>query len=165
MSLFQIITSIALILAFTLPVIFLIIKHKNKGKRLINQFDKLAENNHLKITNKEKWNSYYCIGIDTESQKVLYLNLRGDKQDYSIIDLNDIIKCKTNKLSRSIKTNSGNIFTIDKLELTFINKNNSIPDKNLQFYFGEDDVTLNHELLIVEKWEKIVNENLKKFSN
>lgn len=162
MNLSFLLAFIIIIALIAIPIFISKNKKNNLKKVLYNTFQNYAEKNELIITQRETWNSRYYIGIDLEKRKLLFLNKNNEKEDFTLIDLNKIKKCRANKISRSIKSNVGNLLSIDKIEINFTPSTNDTPEINIPFYIDSEDINLNHEILISEKWEKIINDIIKK---
>lgn len=155
-------TEINIIAAIILIIIFLPIYLLNKTgntylKKLSKKIDAIALNNNLKLNQKEGWGNT-CIGIDTAQQKLVYK--RGlESDDYSFIDLREIYSCEFLKEvtpKRVDKTLINQLATLD-LKLT-LKKNKA--QILLNFYDIDNGYVEDFELKRIEKWIKIINENL-----
>lgn len=146
-----------LVAIFILPLVYLVNMQKNKDKKILKSFNAVAKKFNVSITKSEIWNSGYCIGIDDSNKKLLYFYKKNGKEESTLIDLSEVKKCKSSNINRNVKTKSGNIYVIDRIELVFSYKDSSIADKALMFYSAVDDMTLSNELQLAEKWQNAIS--------
>jgi len=72
-----------------------------------------------------------------------------------------IQKCRVINSSRVVTNNETNHTVIDKLELALTSPDAKIADTMLEFYnTNRDNLFLNGEQQLTEKWAAIVNENI-----
>ena len=146
-----------LVAIFILPLVYLVNMQKNKDKKLLKSFHAAAKKFSVTISKNEVWNSGYCIGIDDTNSKILYFYKKHGKEESTLIDLTEVKKCRTSNINRNVKTKAGNIYVIDRIELVFSYKDTATTDKSLIFYSAVDDMTLNNELQLAEKWQNTIN--------
>jgi len=154
------IISFVLLAIFILPLVYLVNMQKNKDKKLQKILLALAKKLNVEISQSEFWNSGYCLGIDNTNRKLLYLYKKNEKEESTLIDLTEVKKCKSSNINRNVKTKSGNIYVIDRIELVFSYKDSTIADKSLKLYSAEDDMSLSNELQVAEKWQNLINSKL-----
>ncbi len=74
------------------------------------------------------------------------------------ISLNEIQKCRAINTNRTVKTQNQSNTVTDKLELAFTYYDKNKSNEIIEFYNNSfDGLALTDELLMVEKWEKIIN--------
>jgi hypothetical protein len=161
MEIGPLLVGIATIVLVVAPFVYLHKAQKNKELRFLNAFLALAEKQSLKITQHEIWNMVYAIGVDPQSKKLFYMKRMGDKELTILIDLSEVEKCRVVNRSRSMKTSHGSSKVIDRLDLGFVNKNHQKPEKYLEFFNGDESLSLRGELPLIEKWCGIINAHLK----
>lgn len=151
----------AIILIAVFGIIYYMHKvQKSKENKYAKAFLELAAKENIAIDQHEFWNNIYAIGIDKQSKKVLYRKKKDDKEQIALIDLNEVDKCKKVEKSRMIKTPSGSSKVIDRLDLVFVYKN-SKSEKALEFYNGDESLSLRGEVPLIDKWNEIINAALK----
>jgi hypothetical protein len=161
MEIGPLLVGIATIVLVVAPFVYLHKAQKNKELRFLNAFLALAEKQSLKITQHELWNMIYAIGLDPQSKKIFYLKRSGEKDLTMLVDLAEIEKCRVVNRSRSMKTSHGSSKVIDRLDLGFVNRNHQKSEKYLEFFNGDESLSLRGELPLVEKWCGIINAHLK----
>jgi hypothetical protein len=157
----SIITGIAIVAIIALPFI---LHHQIKRKKemeFLNDIISLAESVNATISQKEFWRERYAIGIDNTSKNIFYINKQKEKKERTIIDLSEVEKCRIVTASRSVKTPNGNSTIIDRLELVFTFNSSDVPEKVLEFYDCTEFMTTDGEFPLIEKWQGLINFNLK----
>jgi len=154
------ITGIILLLIFVLPIVFLNRKRKKDGKQFSSELFDFASKNNCKISEHELWNNT-ALGMDKEKHQLYFIkNAANNKIKYKI-DLLEIQKCRVVNTIRNIKYKGETHKVIDRLELAFIFRDKNKPEVFLEFYNTDvDSATLSGELQLIEKWFKIVDEQL-----
>lgn len=153
-------TGIALLLIFVLPIVFLNKKRTKDGKHFSSELFDFAIKNSSKISEHELWNNT-AIGIDKETHQLYFIRDAANNKIKHKIDLLEMQKCRIVNTSRNIKYKGENHKVIDKLELAFVSRDKSKPEIFLEFYNTDfDSATLSGELQLIEKWFKIVDEQL-----
>jgi len=120
----------------------------------------MAEKSNCKISDNDLWNNT-LIGIDKNAHKLFFIRKTEDNSISNEIDLSGIQKCRVINSSR-IVTNGGNNHNVtDKIELALTSPDTKIADTILEFYnTNRDNLFLNGELPLAEKWATIVNTNI-----
>jgi len=154
------IIGLVLILIIILTVAYLNSgKNKNKEQFIQTLFD-TAEKSNSKISDNDLWNNT-LIGIDKNANKLFFIRKSEDNPISNEIDLSGIQKCRVINSSRIITNKESNRTVIDKLELALTSSDPKITDTILEFYnTNRDNLFLNGELQLTEKWVAIVNENI-----
>jgi len=148
-------------------VLAVVLVNSNKKKKK-NQFKQtlfdLAEKSNCKISESDLWNNT-LIGIDKEAHQLFYIRETADKKDHKEISLLEIQKCRVINSSRMVTNGGSNHNVIDKLELVLSSRDPKQADTTLEFYnTNRDNLFLNGELPLAEKWAGIVNTNIAGFS-
>jgi len=155
-----IITGIILLLAFVVPIVFLNKKSSKKGKQFFSELINFALKNNCKLSEHELFNNM-ALGIDKETHQLYFIKNSANNKIKHKIDLLEIQKCRIVNTSRNIKYKGENHKVIDRLELGFISRDKSKPEIFLEFYNADiDSAALNGELQLIEKWFKIIDEQL-----
>ena len=148
--------------AMVAPVMYIHKNRKNKETSFIKQFNELALQNNISITQPEIWNIHYIIGLDAAANKILYLKKNENQENVVVIDLQQVERCRVVNRSHQIKSNGKNVAVIDRLDLAFILRDKSKAEKTVEFYNGDESLCPRGELPLVEKWCDLINQQLKK---
>jgi len=135
-------------------------KKKNKEKRFIQTLLDLADKRQCKISEYDHWNNT-LIGIDKDLHKLFFIRKTEEKAIIHEIDLLEIQKCKVVNTSRIVTLKESTQNVLDKLELSFTYRDQKKHETYLEFYnTNRDNLFLNGELSLIEKWSETVNENI-----
>jgi hypothetical protein len=133
---------------------------KNKDLKITKLFMAEAKKYDLNIMEHELWNNKYIIGIDYLARKVFYMKI-SEQVPGKLIDLAGIARCRVAERSRKVKSSSGDGKVIDRLDLIFVQNNPQKADKVLEFFNGDESLSLRGELPIIEKWTAICNKAIR----
>jgi hypothetical protein len=162
MNLHSIIIGIAsLMTLIVLPVYIHHLYKKQKERKFLMHFKKLAEREKLEISQNEMWKDKYLIGLDEKANKILYLNKIKEKIQEYIIDLHSVDNCRIASLNRNVKTPDGTRNVTDRLELVFTYSSPEAPQTSLEFYDSEIFMISDVEHSLIENWSRIINSRLK----
>ena len=160
------ITGIIMFAICSLPFVLPYFSRKKQKKQLFQSLLTIAEQQNCKITQHECWGDF-IIGLDEAENALFYYKNKNDNEIKTHINLSDIQNCKVITTSKSNENNNSMIKFTEKIELNFssITKNN--PNFLLEFYNAQDGFQTIPDILLIGKWEKIINERLKskKISN
>lgn len=159
MDLTSLIISIFLCALFIVPLVYATSARNRKDKQLLSNFSDLALKHNISIKTFDLWNNIYVIGIDMSSGKVLYFQKDQDAEKEILIDLSGVAKCKIGKLCKSSKNQKETV--IYSLALIFSFYDPAVPEKSLEFFNGRESICMNGELPLIEKWQNIIDMNLK----
>jgi len=155
-TIFTIIFLISCVLA-----IMLVNRNKKKKRDQFKQtLFELADKGNCKISESDLWNNT-LIGIDKAAHQLFFIRANADNKATKEISLLEIQKCRVNNSSRMV-TNGGSTHNVmDKIELVLSSRDPKQPETILEFYnTNRDNLFLNGELPLSEKWAGIVNENI-----
>lgn len=144
---------VADVILLTFLVIWLIrYQNKKERSRTMKEFDDFVAANNLKLETKQTLNKN-IIGLDRENMVLIFLDRKNKIKPVRIIDLQEILSCKTIK---SRKTDNSHIKSIS-LEITY-----RTPGKEsviLPFYHENNDKF--YKMMRLAKkayhWEKRIN--------
>jgi len=157
---FGTIIGLVLLLIIVLTVVILNSNKKNKKKQFVQTLFDMAEKSNCKISDNDLWNNT-LIGIDKNAHKLFFLRKTEDNSISNEIDLSGIQKCRVINSSRIVTNKESNHTVIDRLELALTSADPKIADTILQFYnTNRDNLFLNGEIQLAEKWAAIVNTNI-----
>lgn len=157
---FGTIIGLVLLLIIVLTVVIINSNKKNKKKQFVQTLFDMAEKSNCKVSDNDFWNNT-LIGIDRNAHKLFFIRKTEADSISNEIDLLGIQKCRVINSSRVVINNDSNHAVIDKLELALTSANPKIADTILEFYnTNRDNLFLNGELQLTEKWAAIVNANI-----
>ncbi len=154
-----IISIIVVSAAIIIPILFSVIRSKQKKQKFTDGFYALGQSHQLKISESEHWN-HYAIGIDRESLKLLYVSDYSTKNDAIVVDLNTLKSVEISEISRPVNTKSGSTNVLEQLRLKAIAKNKETPPVFIEFYNAENGSIPVHELQLATKWKMIIESSL-----
>jgi hypothetical protein len=146
---------------FFVPIIYFEYFKKRAARRFTAYFRKISKNNNLTLSQYDVWDDQYGIGIDEVAKKMIYLN-KFNGHDVTVLqDLTELNKCRTVKKNNVIKMPDGdrNIPTRIDLQLGFLNPDKK--DVTIGFYDGEIGESVRDEVILAEKWSRIINSKVK----
>jgi hypothetical protein len=159
MNITVIFIGIVLITLFILPFVLVGIG-KNKEQKMLNSLLlKLADDNNCKILQAEYW-SDSAIGLDETGNNLFFVHRGNSQVNSEYIKLADVKSCSIRNHSRNVKMMEGNHMAIDKLELVFMKKEKNSPETVLEFFNADGTKLYSDEVMLVEKWRKIVSSKL-----
>lgn len=161
MNLSLILTGLLFLGIFILPVFYIQLVQKNKGKNFLKHFTAFAEKHQAKVDEKDVWDSNNCIGIDTASGKLVVLKKNDTDEESILIDLKEVNKCFVSPTYKSIKGNKSNKI-LEQLDLVFTFKNANMVEKHVNFFVNSGNSTLSNQQVLADKWSNIVNKYLQK---
>lgn len=157
---FGTIIGLVFLLIIVLTVVILNSNKNKKKKQFIQMLSDLAEKSNCKISEYHLWNNT-LIGIDKAAHKLFFIRKNADNAIGNVIDLQGIQKCRVINSSRLVTNKDSNHNVIDKLELALTSPDAKIADTILEFYnTNRDNLFLNGELPLAEKWAATVNKNI-----
>lgn len=147
---------------FFVPIIYFEYYKKRATKKFAAHFNQVAQKNSLELSQYEVWRDQYGIGIDTAAKTILYHKLKNGKENTVLLDLSELKRCRISKEDDRIKTPDGDrrITTRVDLQIEFLS-----PEKtgvSVEFYKGENGDSVRDEVILAEKWSKMINSRLTK---
>lgn len=160
MNLDTAITGAIFMAIFMLPFILMINGRKKKEKQLLQSISSIATIHNCKISLHELCDEF-AIGLDEKANQLFFFRKTSENEVSQHINLSEIKACKVIKTAHGIHNKDESERIIDKLELqfSFIDKKN--PENSLVFYNADETAQPSGEIIIIEKWAKIVNNHLK----
>ena len=139
-----------------LPLVYFQMAEKKKRNKFLNDFLLSAAEQKVVVTQHEVWGHYYGLGLDARANKLAYLKRWEAKEERIVIDLSEVEKCRVININRTVNDNK----IIEQIGLAFSFRNPGLSEKILEFYNKEESMSLNDELLLVEKWAAICSARL-----
>jgi hypothetical protein len=155
------IIGLGLVVLTALPFIIYNLYKKMKKSKFLMDFIELSEKAKLKFSQHEVWKNSFAIGIDADSNKLLYFNKNEGKEDGTLIDLSSVEKCRMVTTDRHVKSQNSINDRTNRLELVFTYANSGKPETVIEFYKNPEFMPSVDEIAHVEGWLSIINSNLK----
>jgi len=165
MDLGTIIITLVFITIVTVPFLLTGYSKKRKKNNLFRRLTEMAEGEDCVITQHEFCGNF-VIGLDGMAGRLFFFK-KVEKPEISIsVNLREFKSCRLVNSNRTVGEKKSSYSVIDKLELCFYPHDKSKPDISVELYNDEyDSLTLTGELQLAEKWEKLLNERMKKPKN
>lgn len=148
----NIIIGIVIVFVCMLPFILVYVSRKGKYKKILASLNKFAAEYSCEISEFDHTGSL-MIGIDNNNKIVFFVRTIEDKEIKRVVKLNDMQSCRLINSSRSVNEGKDAYTVVDRLELRFVAKTKEIPDVNLVFFNTDEELQLNDELKLIEKWD------------
>ena len=162
MDLWTIIITLVFIAIVTVPFVITGYSKKRKKKNLFRRISEMAESEDCIITQHEICGDF-VIGLDGMADHLYFFKKSENQEIAQNVNLLEFKSCRLINSSRTLGEKKSKYNVIYKLELCFYPNDKSKPDISIELYNDEfDSLTLSGELQLAEKWEKLLNERLKK---
>lgn len=148
-----------LIATCILPFALLSRSIKKKKKELLKSVAAIATQFNSTIK-KCDFGGQFAIALDESTNFVFFAKRAKDEIISQHVNLKEIKDCKPVNTIITTKVNNGYDKEIDRLELQFLSNTKKNSDTLLELYNSDQNVLLSGELQIMEKWSKIINEQL-----
>lgn len=152
------ITGIIMFAICSLPFVLPYMSRKKQEKQFLQTLFNSAEKQNCKITQHEFCGDF-IIGLDDTANALFFYKKKNEEETKIHIHLSDIQNCKMITTCRSNENN--NLKFTDKVELSLMPITKNKPNILLEFYNTQDSFQAGPDLLLVGKWERIINELLK----
>lgn len=147
-----------------LPFIIISRNKKRREKQFLQSLSNIAEKQNCKITLHEFFGDF-VIGLDEKANFFFFYKKMDQIEITEHINLAEIQKCKIVTTARTVGEKKDSYTVTDKLELSFLSGDKSIPNKTIEFYNSQESMQLTGELQLLEKWAKIVDDRINPSQN
>lgn len=151
---------VALLALFALPFILIGRASKKNKKQLIDKLTKLAEKHSSIIKESDHCNDF-AIGIDNKEKALFYVKAGNDGEKLQVIKLRDYKATRIVNQSKTLSDNGSKTTVTAKLALALVPVNKDKAEIQLDFYNIEDKNQITSELELLNKWNELVNLELK----
>lgn len=159
-------TTIIGLVAIALCIIPFRLMHKSKKKRqteLVDGLRAVADSYNCELAALD-CGIEFSIGISSAKNYVYFYKKSKETITEQCVPLKAIRKCQVETKKRSVKATGDAEAVIDRLELAFIPRDNSIAPSRFVFFDSDEHSQLNGEFPLIKKWENIVNNSLRENS-
>ena len=153
MDLTTTIIGVAILALCILPLAMAHNKKKKKEQQLLQALTDLAGSYSCKISQHDLWQNT-AIGIDESAKCVFFIkNSNGD---------GSLQKVHLAGVRGSHINGNADLARAEKLELILVHASVNEPETVLEFYNPEISMQLHDELLLVKKWQDIIQQAIRK---
>jgi hypothetical protein len=143
-----------LFLAIAIPVFISNRKKNKREKLLLNRMNEFAKRSNCILSDYQHWKDLQ-IGIDQKNGKLFFIRSTKDHESEKEIDLSKVQNIRVLKGERLVNMGNDKYTAIDKIDVTFTDRN-SQTETIMDFYnCGYDSPTVQGELQLAEKWKEI----------
>ncbi|MEB2775921.1 hypothetical protein SYJ56_11430 [Algoriphagus sp. D3-2-R+10] len=142
------------------PFVYYSYKLKKISSGNLASFEEFSSTNNITPTQHERWRNHYHLGLDKQHKKLVYHRF-GSYPEQSLIDLKDVNKVSIQEKIRKVQVGKEKRYILDFLALQFHFKDTSHSPKTIEIFDGELFTDVAGERGIAEKWQKILESNLK----
>ncbi|PZX53921.1 hypothetical protein LV84_03029 [Algoriphagus ratkowskyi] len=142
------------------PFVYYSLKLKKISSLNLATFEEFSKTHKVVPNQEERWRNHYHLGLDSQYKKLIYHRF-GTYPEQSIIDLNEVNKVSIQEKMRHVQVGKEKRYILDFLALQFHFKDRSHSPKTIEIYDGELFTSLAGEKGIAEKWQRILENNLK----
>lgn len=153
------INSLIILVVFTIPFIVIATLKNRFRKKLQVAVDRLLQERNTTSATQEILGKM-AIAVDDRAQWFIYVKQHPETQDVKIIPLANTRSCQLIKQSRTISTDRESYQLIDSLSIRFA-FHSKTPDEEIELFNLEQDLSLNGELDLGERWVVLLNNLLK----
>ncbi len=162
MDLGTILITLVFIAIVTVPFVLTGYSKKRKKDSLFRRLTEMAENEECTITQHE-FCADFIIGLDRMADRLFFYKKSENLEIAKSINLQEFKSCRLINSNRTLGEKKSSYNVIDKLQLCFYPHDKNKSEVSVEVYNDEyDSLTLSGELQLAEKWEKLLNERLKK---
>ncbi|MDD4198683.1 MAG: hypothetical protein PHZ12_04685 [Paludibacter sp.] len=134
---------------------------KKREKNMLAALHALAEKLNSKINKKEIIGDV-MLGLDEKKRIAYYHKHQKENSRSESVLLNEMSECKLLSQVKQIKSTNQNFNPYERLGLEFVSKSKNEPNVVWVFYNIDDSSYLNIDVKQLEKWEQLLNVEIKK---
>ena len=142
------------------PFIYYSYKIKKLTTANLASFEEFSTSNNVSPTQHERWRNHYHLGLDSQSKKLVYYRF-GSYPEQSVVNLKEVNKVSIQEKNRHIQVGKEKRIVLEFLALQFHFKDSSHSPKTIEIYDGELFTDVAGERGIAEKWQRILEKNMK----
>lgn len=159
MDLGTILTATIMLSICILPFILMNRRKKKRIKQLYHNFMTYASSNNLTIGQHEVCGDF-ALGLDNTSKYILFIKQSKSTNTELCIPIDNVSSCQLEKIYDADNNNKGH-FSLDKISLIFQPKDFGSSSSELVLYDSKDQMQLDGELQLGEKWINILKAIIK----
>jgi hypothetical protein len=149
-------TGIMILVSFVILLVVLWLFNHHKSKKRLKKFKALGHQYQLHLTEADVWNQF-GIGIDKSKNSILFKQNEEPNSQFTVLEIEKIRRAEVNKVTRT----QDQMTVIDSIELKIFTKEANNAVQVLEFFNVKNQLQLNDEYHLAEKWASIINEKVK----
>lgn len=153
------VTSFAM-MASASPFVYYSYRLKKQSSENLATFEEFSSSNNVIPTQHERWRNHYHLGLDSQYKKLVYHRF-GSYPEQSLIDLREVNKVSIQEKNRRVQVGKEKRYILEFLALQFHFKDSTHSPKTIEIYDGELFTDVAGERGIAEKWQRILEKQLK----
>ena len=143
------------------PIILIQISNKRKATQKLEGLLDHARLSGINVTSYDIWNEK-LIGLDGNSKKLILFTSINDQSTLKVFNLSEYQSCSVKVDRKGSNSKDNPNLPIERISLCLKTNNPNGVDESVSFYDATLNMTVNNELALAEKWEKVVKKNLTK---
>lgn len=157
---FQSIITGAIVIALCFsPFIYMAMRGKKREKNFLHLLLNKAKQLNCNITNYEI-SGNIIIGLDETTKELFFLRKINNEERFQHLNLKEIKSVRLNNANRVISSGKSQQKVLDKLQLAFTYTKAGNPEVIFEFFNSDESLIVNGELKLIEKWSKLLNEEI-----
>ncbi len=116
---------------------------------------------HKASSSKEELVGRMAIALDESQSMLFFVKKHTDRNDLIAVRMTEMKSCKLEKESRTVTNDNGSYQLIESLILRFMPVKQGASEVCVPIFKIEDDLHMNDELALAERWSAIVDEQLR----
>jgi hypothetical protein len=161
MDLGTIVIAAILVAICGMPFLLIGMNRNKRKKSMVRALRHVAALHHSTLSLYEICGDI-ALGLSESENTFIFLKKSGEQETSSCIRLSEVRHCTLSNTSKTVKSKSGDYNVIEQLALHLVYKQAQKPEEVLEFYNLNGNLQLDGELQLLEKWTKIIKEQLQK---
>lgn len=156
----SVIMGVALLAIFVGPIIYIILSHSLKEKKVKKRLNTLAAEHNMTLEQIEVTGSL-LLGLDSTTKKFLVIDPK-DHSKYEVIDLKIVGMSLVSKLGHQQQIGNKSKLALTHIGLELLKRNSKEKLKEVVFYDEDDNDSMDADaqLFIANKWDNLIRKNL-----
>ncbi|MGE0021812.1 MAG: hypothetical protein AB7S72_19235 [Draconibacterium sp.] len=161
MDLTSLIMGLVLLALFVLPFVLVSRSNSKKKNHLLSRLKELALQNNSSIAKYDSCNNL-MIGSDEKTTTIFFISETDENEIVKTVQLGAMQKCMVVNTLKSQNGNTKGGSGQGKLALSLLPVKKDSREILLEFYNENDRVQLSDELILINKWNEIISQKLRK---
>ena len=150
--------AIVIALCFS-PFFYMAMRGKKREKKFFQSLLNKAKQLNFNVTDYEI-SGNIIIGLDDTNKELFFLKKINNEERLQHLNLKEIKSLRLNNANRIEGSGKNQQKVLDKLQLVFTYTKSGSPEVIFEFFNSDESLILNGELKLIEKWAKILKEEL-----
>lgn len=156
----SVLMGIGLLILFVGPILYIILVHATKEKRILNLLNNLASQHQMKLDQIEITN-YLLLGLDSITKNFLVIDPK-DHSKFEVIDLKEVSQISVSKTGHQQKIGNKTKLALTHIGLELLRKNSKDKVREVIFYDEDDNGSMDADIQLnmANKWDNLIRKNL-----